>query len=142
MSRRRTRRIRIDRDEAEFAEHGWFSCPNKAMRDTDLSIAARWAFGWMMSNQTGFSISAEDIAEAGGLGIHAAEDLVYELEAAGWLTRHYTRSSRGYIDGIDYKLKPYPVSPDERTAKPRKERAKRPFPKIVADTDEKRTGTG
>jgi hypothetical protein len=134
MSRRRSRRIRIDKDDAEFAEHGWFSMPRKVIRDTSMSIGARWAYGWMVANETGFQITADDIADAGGIGIHAAEDLVYEIEAAGYLLRTYTRNGRGHIDGIDYKLKALPVPEKDRTARPRKERKKRStFPKAVDD---------
>jgi len=129
VSRGRSRRIRIDKDAADFAEHGWYSCPNRLTRDSSLSPAARWAYGLMISNQTGWHMTAEDIAESGNMGIHAAEDLVYELEAAGYLTRHYTRD-QGRITGIEYKLKAVPVPPEERTSKPRKERVKRSaFPK-------------
>lgn len=132
MSRGRSRRIRIDKDAADFAEHGWYSCPNRLTRDSSLSPAARWAYGFMVSNQTGWHITAEDIAENGGMGIHAAEDLVYELEVAGYLTRHYTRE-KGRITGIEYKLKALPVPVEERTSKPRKERVKRSsFPRKSA----------
>jgi hypothetical protein len=125
MSRRRSRRIRIDKDDAEFAEDGWFSVPRKAIRDPVMSPAARWAYAWMLANETGFYTTAEDIAQAGGIGIHAAEDLIYEVEAAGYLLRTYTRNGRGHIDGIDYKLKALPVPEAQRTAKPRKPRKKR-----------------
>lgn len=129
MSRGRSRRIRINKDDADFAEHGWFSCPNKLVRDSTLSPAARWAYSYMVANQTGWHITAEDIAESGNMGIHAAEDLVYELEVAGYVTRHYTRE-QGRITGIEYKLKAVPVPEAERTNKPRKERVKRSsFPK-------------
>lgn len=137
MSRRRSRRIRIDKDDAEFAEHGWFSCPRKAIRDQAMSPAARWAYAWMIANETGFYITAEDIAEAGNLGIHAAEDLIYEVEAAGYLLRNYTRNARGHIDGIDYKLKALPVPEAERTAKPRKERKKRSAFTLAVDSQDK-----
>lgn len=129
VSRGRSRRIRIDKDAADFAENGWFSCPRKLTRDQSLSPAARWAYSYMVSNETGWYITAEDIAESGGMGIHAAEDLVYELEVAGYLTRHYTREGNR-ISGIEYKLKALPVPSEQRTAKPRKERKKRSnFPK-------------
>lgn len=132
MSRRRTRRIRIDKDAAEFAEDGWFSMPRRVIRDSSMSPAARWAYGWMVSNETGWTITADDIAEAGDMGIHAAEDLVYEIEAAGYLLRNYTRNERGHVTGIDYKLKAVPVPEDKRTHKPRKPRKKREFPRAVA----------
>jgi hypothetical protein len=125
MSRRRTRTIRIQRDEAEFAEEGWFSCPNRLIRDNSLSPAARWAYAWMMSHNDQWSITASEIADAAGIGLHAAEDLVYELEVAGYLVRYYTRNALGHVTGIDYKLKARPVPEEQRTAKPRKPRKKR-----------------
>lgn len=132
MSRRRSRRIRIDKDDAEFAEEGWFSCPRRLIRDQSMSPMARWAYAWMIANETGFYITAEDVAEAGSIGIHAAEDAIYEIEAAGYLLRNYTRNGRGHIDGIHYKLKAKPAPVEQRTAKPRKPRKKRSsFPQVV-----------
>ena len=122
------RRARITKDVEAFKADGWTASPNALIRDTSLSPAARWAWSWMNSNDDGWMTSAQDIADAGGCGVHAAEDLLYELERAGYLCREYTRNRRGQVTGMDFKLQPLPVPEDKRTYRPRQPRSPRKTP--------------
>lgn len=133
MSRARSR-IEIRKDKLAWKHDGWTSVPNRVLRNNALSPSARWAFAWLVSHDDDFMITAADIAEAGGIGIHAAEDLVYELEAAGYLLREFTRNADGRISGVVYTLVHKPVSEKLRTVRPRKPRKVRSsFPKRSAE---------
>jgi len=122
----------VRKDAKAWMRAGSTPVPNSILRDEDIPPAEIWAWAWMASHTETFEINGEKLWKANKHlpknGPRGAYTLIRNLEERGLLRRVHEVSDQG-IPYIVYELQPVPVPVEQRTAKPRKPKAKKKPPK-------------
>lgn len=70
--------------------------PNAAVRDLELTFRARGLLVWMLSHESGRTITAATIIDAGPDGRDNVQAALRELEEANYITRIKYRTTYGH----------------------------------------------
>ena len=83
---------------------------NKVLRDTELSIKARFILVFCLSLSDTWEYSIKGLAKVIGAGTDAISSGLKELEARGYLERRTARDERGRMRSTEYILHENPIN--------------------------------
>jgi hypothetical protein len=104
----------IYRAKLDF-EKGFVRAPNEWMRDSTISLKAKGLLIYLLSHESGYMISIDQIVRETADGTTAVRSAMKELIEAKYLDTKRTHDERGYNRGLAYILQdPRTLSPEER----------------------------
>lgn len=98
-----TEQILIRRDPGLIRE-SWTGTPNSIIRDTSVSIEARWLWTYINSHDGTFALKIDQMRKVAGVGRDKMRKMIKELEVAGYLTRDQKLTTEGYFGLVAYHL--------------------------------------
>lgn len=113
-------RVLIRRDPNLIAS-GWTAVPNGVIRDSSLSIEARWLWSYIQSHQGTFALRMDQMQEAAGVGRDKMRSMIKELTESGYLSRKQEPVKNGKFGLFVYDLhnpSSAPVTETPATADP------------------------
>ena len=106
----------IYRAKLDF-EKGFVRAPNEWMRDSTISLKAKGLLIYLLSHESGYMISIDQIVRETADGTTAIRSAMKELIAAKYLDTKRTHTQQGYNSGLAYILQdPRTLSIEERPA--------------------------
>ena len=101
---------------------------NAVLRNTELSIKARFILIFCLSLSDTWEYSIKGLAKVIGAGTEAISSGLKELETHGYLTRQRTRGENGRLQNTDYILHENPVYGTPKQEKPVQEKPEQEKP--------------
>lgn len=126
------------------AERNFTVIRNDTLRDERLSFKARGLLAFILSQEPGYRISAEELAGEGPDGRDAIRSALREMEAAGYLVRQRRRIGEGRIvtDSVLYEVPPNAENPPLPETENPSSVPPAVTPEIAGQTDDGSTDVG
>lgn len=126
------------------AERNFTVIRNATLRDARLTFKARGLLAFILSQEPGYRISAEGLAEEGPDGRDAIRTALREMEAAGYLQREKRRTGDGRVmtDAVLYEVPRVAENPLQPATENPSPVRPAPLPETAGQTGDGFTGAG